>query len=91
MYRFKAVYLFMEVDVLLKEPLSQWFGAAFCRQSGRMGLATLEDILVLEPEELLLRPGFSMAWLGELTVFLQERGLLHLLQTIPGRSGGRSF
>ncbi len=77
----------MELREWLGCPVSELgFSAAFCAQCGLMDFSTLEDILSVMPEELLLRPGFSMAWLGELTVFLRERGLLYLLQSMPGRT-----
>jgi hypothetical protein len=82
----------MEERQLLAEPFGKLgFSPEFCMQAKTMGFDVLEDILVLKPEELLLRPGFSFGWLGELTAFLTRRGLLHLLQPIPGRSGDRSF
>jgi len=62
------------------------FSAAFKRQCGLMGFGQLEDILMLSPAELISRPGFDYHWLGELSDFLSQRGLGHLLQPIPGRS-----
>lgn len=62
--------------------------AAFGEHCRQMGFHNLQDILVLAPDELIGREGFSYTWLKELTVFLQGQGLLHLLQTTPGRIPG---
>lgn len=79
----------MELRDWLERPVTELgFSTAFCAQCGLMGFSALEEILVMPPEELLLLPGFSFGWLGELTVFLSERGLAHLVQAVPGRSAG---
>lgn len=58
----------------------------FCLRSKRMGLASLEDILGTPPALLVGREGFSYRWLGELVEFMSSKGLLHLLQPIPGNT-----
>jgi hypothetical protein len=74
---------------LLYAPITRLeFSEEFCRQGKIMGLDTLADILSCTPGELVNKKGFSYSWLEELTAFLNERGLLHLLQSIPGRSSG---
>jgi len=50
-----------------------------------MGFETLEDILLILPEQLINRKGFNYGWLGELSTYLGNKGLLHLLQPIPGK------
>jgi hypothetical protein len=77
------------MDDLLVVPFEQLaLTQAFKKQCRQMGFEKLQDILILAPAELVRREGFSYTWLKELTVFLQERGLLHLLQTTPGRIPG---
>ena len=58
----------------------------FAQQCAGMGFENLAEILSCPPAELLARRGFSYEWLRELTGILDERQLLHLLQTIPGKS-----
>jgi len=71
----------MELRKMLREPFGALgFSAEFCAQAALMGFERLEDVLVMGPEELLLRPGFTFGWLGELSGYLDGRGLLHLLQ-----------
>ena len=74
---------------LIQTPISKlYFSHQFEWQCQSMGFATLEEILVLSPEELLVRPGFTYHFLGELSDFLNKHQLLHLLQSTPGRSFG---
>lgn len=56
--------------------------------SGRMGFRTLQDVIIVPPEILLQKRGFNYNWLGELISFLSDRGLLHLLQPLPGNNPG---
>lgn len=77
----------MEIRDLLRAPLSELeLSGRFCTQSRAMGLTCLEEILCCTPEQLAAIDAFSYSWLNELTVFLEQRGLLYLLQSIPGKS-----
>jgi hypothetical protein len=77
----------MEIWELLTAPLSGLeLSGRFCAQSREMGFTCLEDILSCMPDQLAASDAFSYTWLNELTVFLEQRGLLHLLQSIPGKS-----
>jgi hypothetical protein len=74
---------------LLQTPINKLFlGHQFEWQCRVMGFATLEAILLLSPEELVARPGFTYHWLGELSALLSKHQLLHLLQSTPGKSFG---
>ena len=57
----------------------------FCNQSELMGFKTLNDIISLTPKEILSKTEFTYHWLEQLTQFLKENQLLHLLQPIPGK------
>ena len=79
----------MHDTLLLQQPVKELgFSKKFCKQCHDSGFDTLETILVCPPVDLLKKKDFSYEWLAELTAFLSERGLLHLLQTIPGKSYG---
>ncbi len=79
----------MKVSEILTVPLNGLgLSESFCNTSAVMGFRTLEDIIFLLPEELLRRDGFSYTWLGELSRFLDRKGLLYLLQPLPGKSYG---
>jgi hypothetical protein len=72
-------------------PLLQSFtalkaGKEFITQCHEMGFKNIQDILRLTPEELITKNGFSYHWLGELVSLLKKNQLLHLLQSIPGRT-----
>jgi hypothetical protein len=90
MYLKRCIFEFvMETRQLLYEPLKKLeFTEGFIRQGNTMGFESLEDILSCPPAELIHKKGFSYGWLEELTRFLNEKGLLHLLQSSPGRSSG---
>lgn len=60
------------------------FSEEFCERCRLMGIATLGDVLALTPAELAGRQGFSYHWLAELSDYLAGKGLLHLLQPLPG-------
>lgn len=62
------------------------FSISFCESCKAMGFETLEDILMTLPGELVNKKGFNYSWLGELSTYLDNKGLLHLLQPIPGKS-----
>lgn len=77
----------MNADKILSSPLSTLgFSVSFCDSCEIMGFKTLEDILLILPEELVNKVGFNYNWLGELSTYLDNEGLLHLLQATPGKS-----
>ena len=79
----------MDLEQLLGMPYETLsFSDSFCHTCKVMNLLNLRDTCLLSPAELTARPGFSYHWLLELTVFLNERQLLHLLQTTPGKIPG---
>jgi hypothetical protein len=81
------VYLIMTQTELLREPIDLLnFSRTFVKQCYLMGFKNLEAILCCPPAELVGQPGFNYSWLAELTDFLIQQGLLHLLQSIPGKS-----
>jgi hypothetical protein len=83
------LYLTMDSFALLKQPVEELgLSAQFCAQCRLLGFNDLEAVLVCAPQELVARPHFSYGWLAELSTFLAEKGLLHLLQTTPGKSYG---
>lgn len=75
-------------DLLQVSVTQLGFTPGFLAQCEKMGFGKLEDILILGPAELIAVPGFTYHWMGELSAFLEEKGLLHLLQTTPGKSPG---
>ena len=73
----------------LTVPISKlFFSHEFEWQCQEMGFEKLEDILLLQPEDLMAKPGFNYRWLGELSDFLTKNDLIHLLQPTPGRKFG---
>jgi hypothetical protein len=77
----------MESHACLDQPITDLgFTEEFCASSKKMGFQTIKEIIVLSPENIISRKGFSYTWLGELSEFLDKRRLLHLLQPIPGKS-----
>ena len=71
----------MEKEELLQTPIDRLgFSAEFCKASSSMNFVSLKDIISLVPERLINEEGFSYSWLGELSAYLDKRGLLHLLQ-----------
>ena len=58
----------------------------FNLKSKRMGYRCLKDIVSKTPDEIIKKKGFDYDWLGELAGFLSERGQLHLLQPLTGKS-----
>jgi hypothetical protein len=78
----------MNTDIL-HLPISQLSAnPSFCIQCEHMGFYRLKDIVDLPLAKILSREHFSYGWLGELTVLLNEHGLLSLLQPIPGKIYG---
>jgi hypothetical protein len=71
----------MEKEELLETPIDKLgFSTEFCKACRSMDLGTLKDITSILPERLIKKEGFSYHWLGELSTYLDKRGLLHLLQ-----------
>lgn len=71
----------MEKEELLQTPIDKLgFSTEFCKASSLMHFSTLKDITSLLPQELINKEGFSYNWLGELSAYLDKKGLLHLLQ-----------
>lgn len=71
----------MEKEELLQTPIDRLgFSTEFCKTCSSMNLSTLNDITSLLPERLINKEGFNYNWLGELSAYLDKRGLLHLLQ-----------
>lgn len=71
----------METEEMLQTPFEKLgFSAAFCKVCNTMHFSTLNDITSIQPEELINKKGFSYNWLGELSAYLDKKGLLHLLQ-----------
>ncbi|NMN37577.1 hypothetical protein FHT22_002608 [Pedobacter sp. SG918] len=71
----------MEKEELLQTPINRLgFSTEFCKACNSMHFSTLKDITSLLPERLINKEGFSYSWLGELSAYLDKRGLLHLLQ-----------
>lgn len=75
----------MEIDKQGLETVG--FSPEFCRQCYLMGYYTLHDIFEDRPEVVRQKEGFTYVWLAELTAFLSERKMLHLLQPPPGNTG----
>lgn len=72
---------------LMTLPFRDWiWNEDFVRACDQMQCDCLEDVLRCSPQQLVALPGFSYAWLGELTGLLEAKGLLHLLQAKPGKS-----
>jgi len=60
------------------------FSDSFKHTCAGMGFRTLTEVMGTTPEKLLEKEGFSYVWLGELLSFLKAKGMLHLLQPLPG-------
>jgi hypothetical protein len=77
----------MDQHEIIQLPIEQLgVSSSFVTRSRQMHYQTLGDIFDTSPEVLISKKGFSYAWLGELTDFLNKRHLLHLLQAIPGKT-----
>jgi len=71
----------MEQEELLQTPIDRLgFSTEFCKACNLMHFSTLTEITSIKPERLIKKEGFSYNWLGELSAYLDKRGLLHLLQ-----------
>ena len=79
----------MSPEKLLHIAISELeFSSDFRKSCEDMNFATLEDITKVLPSELINKKGFSYSWLGELSAYLDKKGLLHLLQNLSGRNYG---
>jgi len=71
----------MENQELLQTPINQLgFSPGFCKVCESMNFTKLTDITAIPPEQLIKKEGFNYSWLGELSSYLDKKGLLHLLQ-----------
>jgi len=71
----------METEEILKMPFHQLgFSTNFCNSCELMGFKTLQDILDNTPKQLISKRHFTYNWLGELSAYLDKKGLLYLLQ-----------
>jgi len=71
----------METHELLQTPINKLgLSPGFCKVSLSMNFTKLIDITSISPDELINKKGFSYSWLGELSSYLDKKGLLHLLQ-----------
>jgi hypothetical protein len=79
----------MEAKEILSIPVHELgLSKSFCASCDVMGFRTLEEIVFILPEQLLHKKGFSYTWLGELSAYLDQKGLLYLLQPLPGKNSG---
>jgi hypothetical protein len=77
----------MDAQEALNIPIREMdLGDSFCSACNQMGFETLADIVLILPEELIKRKGFSYTWLGQISGYLDSKGLLYLLQPLPGRN-----
>jgi len=71
----------MKTEDILQTPFEKLgFSANFCRLCDIMHFSTLNDVTTIQPEQLINKKGFSYSWLGELSAYLDKKGLLYLLQ-----------
>lgn len=77
-------YLMSIEKQLLTEPLEIHFDPQFCKQSRQMGFKNIQEITEMSAQQLIGMEGFSFSWLGTLSQFLHEKGLISLLQPLPG-------
>jgi hypothetical protein len=81
----------MELNDLLAWPFALLgFEKKFCEQCRVMGFDCIRDIIQTPPMELREKAGFTYGWLAELSGYLQEKKLLYLLQSPPGRKPGQA-
>ena len=75
----------MEAEIFLNTPINR-LGVSdqFSDQSVRMGFKTIGEIISASLETILKMDGFTYHWLTELSEVLNQEGLLHLLQPLPG-------
>lgn len=81
LYTARDTIKYMNKEELLQTPIDRLgFSTNFCRACDSMHFSTLNDITSILPERLINKEGFSYSWLGELSAYLDKKGLLHLLQ-----------
>ena len=74
---------------LIKTPVDQLpLSDSFCLRCKLLGFSNLGDILTTPPGILVEKKNFSYEWLAELSQFMIENNMLHLLQPIPGNTAG---
>jgi hypothetical protein len=72
---------------ILKQPIDKLrLSNSFKESSKKMGYTTLEMILNTKSADIFLKEDFNHIWFAELTDFLTENRLLHLLQPPQGNS-----
>lgn len=71
----------MTDEKLLYEPIA-FLGMTekFVKGCEAMGFATINEIMEIDPKDLVKRDGFDYKWLAELVSYLDGKGMLHLLQ-----------
>ena len=71
-------------DLLRKEIKDLPLSENFYLRSKLMGFERIEDIVKTPTDVLLCKEEFTYDWLGELSTFMSNQELLHLLQPRPG-------
>jgi hypothetical protein len=70
-----------ETNPLLAEPINNLrFTQEFKVLSAKMGLRSLQDIIIAKEKAILDEPSFTHEWLRELVVFMSAQGLTDLLE-----------
>jgi hypothetical protein len=71
---------------IIDRPLGELgLSAGFLERCRQMGFTSLRQIITCGAKGLMERPGFNYHWLSELTAFLTQHQLLHLIQPQPGK------
>lgn len=79
------IYRNMDQNKLLRLPIGDLhFSENFFLRSKLMGFHNLGEIMDTPVDVLVKKDDFNFTWLGELAKFLSDRGLLNLLQPLPG-------
>ncbi|MDB5141058.1 MAG: hypothetical protein JWR12_2974 [Mucilaginibacter sp.] len=77
----------MKDQDILNLPITQLgLSAEFCEQSKKMGYQRLDEVFRASATEIQANKAFTYTWLGELSAFLHENKMLHLLQPAPGKN-----
>lgn len=75
----------MNQDKILTQPIQDLhLSENFYLRSKLMGFENLGEIMDTPVSVMVKKEDFNFTWLGELAKFLSERGLLNLLQPLPG-------
>jgi len=70
-----------ELDKVLSTSFRELgFNSSFCELGERMGFRTLKDVCSITPKELTNKKEFTYTWLGQLADYMDNKGILHLLQ-----------